>query len=365
MNDENPETVFRLAPDNRRNRAAFIDFVYELYAGNRNYKDSLISVLKTFLYQRDSFSRACFTRLLVVQENGLTQAQALAIHHPALDILQLGFFEARPRQAAVAFLVQAARDLARQRNVQKLLFGLNGHVSYGVGFLLGPYDQPNSFDSQYTLSYYPQFFRQLGFQEKTLSTYQGNIDKLDLSGRGPERTREGIHYRTMNTKHFAREAGLFGELCDRCLANTAYYFPRGAQAMVELLSELKPLLKPEHLIFALDGAREVGFTFWQPDFNQILPGGQRNSVLKILWHYWRRHKQIDQVKLNAMGVLPEYLSAGLGLGLISQMYRYCHGRYRRAETNFVWDSNIESTRMNRAISDGVQCRYAVYESDLS
>jgi len=346
----------------RRERRRFITFIYDVYRGNHCYKDTLIGIVRTFLDRADTFTRGAAIRPLAVRHEGKTLAQCILIIAPALPMVQVGFFEALPgQQAAVNLLLEEARAEARWQGMSTVVVGLNGHLSYGVGILRDHFDVPISFDSMYSPVYYYAYFERQATQRHTLTTYQFDVANVRIDQRVLDRLRRRFTFRTMDLRRFREEMLLFGELCNECLRQTHMYFDRDRVCIYELLADLRPFLRPEHLIFALKDEKAVGFVFWHPDLHEILPGGRPLTLWEIGLRYLLFAKHISTMKLNAIGVIPEYQRLGLAAGLVAEVHRYAHPHYSRGETNFVWDDNLPSTLFNRQVTDREFRHYAVYE----
>jgi GNAT superfamily N-acetyltransferase len=344
----------------------FVEFIYGLYAGDRSWVDSSLFVMKMFLYQTDTFTRQNFIRPIAVREDGRTLAQCMFIHDPRLPYLQIGFFDALQDQTeAVGMLLDEAQNAARITGVDKVVIGLHGHVSYGVGILMPGRENRISFDSLYNKPYYCDYFEVPGFERHTLSTYTFKLDDVRQRITGLGRTYEEFSFRTMRLNDYKNEMILFGKLCNGCLRQTFLYFDRDPENLFELMSGLKPLLRPEHLIFALKNGREAGFFFWHPDYNAVLPPGRKNSLVALMARYFLLKSTIDTVKINAVGVLPEYQRTGAIVGLFDAALRRAPAQFKRGETNFVWDSNRNSRMLNLKLGNTVDRRYAVYCMEIA
>jgi len=345
-----------------RERRRFIAFIHDVYRGNHYYKDTLIGIVRTFLECSDTFTKSVAIRPLAVRSEGKTLAQCMLIIAPALPVAQVGFFEALPEQQdAVDLLLEEARTEARRRKFATVVVGLNGHLSYGVGILRDHFDAPISFDSLYNPAYYPAYFERQATDRHTLTTYEFDVANVRIDPRVLERLRRQFTFRAMNLRRFREEMLLFGELCNECLRHTRMYFDRDRVCLYELLADMRPFLRPEHLIFALKDGKPVGFVFWHPDLHEILPGGRPLPLWEIGLRYLCYGKRISMMKLNAVGVIPEYQRLGLAAGLVAEVHRYAYPRYSRGETNFVWDDNLPSTLFNRQVTDREFRHYAVYE----
>jgi hypothetical protein len=345
-----------------RQKRVFVDFVYRLYAGQPCYKDTLMPVLKLFLGHGDTFTAQAFLRPIQIWVDGVLSAQCILVHHPRLPLLQVAFFEALPaRESAVRRLVEEARVEARRRGLPRIVAGLNGHVAYGVGFLADAYDLPCSFDSLYSPPYYLPYWSAYADTVRTLTTYRFTIGEAILPEPVLRRAAARFRYRRMDKSRFEQEAVLLGELANRCLAQTHLYFPRDPFAMYQLLRSIRPLLRSEHLVFACRDGREVGFLFWHPDFNEVVPGGRRNSDLMTGLRCLLGGDRIRNAKLNAVGVEPRYQGSAAVIGLLGEMVRSCAARYDSVETNFVWDSNRKSTLLNAHFPHREARHYKTFE----
>lgn len=350
----------------RAQKRSFVDFVYRVYAGQPSYKDTLMPVQKLFLDRSDVFTVESFVRPVQVASDGEILAQCMLVHHPKLPMLQVAFFEALPRQVeAVERLIQEARAEARRRGLVRIVAGLNGHLAYGVGFLADAFDMPCSFDSIYTPDYYLSYWSAHADDVRTLTTYRFCVAEAIVPEPVLRRASAAFRYRQMDLGRFEQEMILFGELSNRCLMQTYLYFEREPRAMYQLLRPMRPLLDSRHLIFACHDGREVGFLFWHPDFNEIVPGGRRNSALATGFRCLLGRNRIRTAKLNAVGVEPRYQGSSVVAGLLGELVQSCAGRYESVETNFVWDSNRKSRLLNTRFPHREARHYKTFELDAS
>jgi hypothetical protein len=358
------ETLIQV--DTSRRKRSFLDFIYRVYAGNPCYKDSLVPIVRTFLERSDVFTATAFIRPLQVLSQGAVAAQCVLVHHPKLPVLQIAFFEALPeRRPAVERLISEARAEAHRRGLKRIVAGLNGHLAYGVGFLTDAFRVPCPFDSLYTPEYYLSYWEPHAVATQTLSTYRFVLSETILPVPVVRRASTRFRFRTMDMNHFKAEAMLLGELANRFLKETHLYFERDPSDMYQLLRPLRPLLRSEHLLFACRDGKEIGFLFWHPDFNAILPGGRRSSTLGSGLRCLLGGRRIRVAKLNAAGVDPRYHGTSVVAGLLQELIRSCRGRYEAIETNFVWDSNRKSSLLNRHFPHREARHYKTFELDAA
>lgn len=336
----------------------FLSFRRKLYAGDKNYVMTSEFVLTDLLYGRTDFARECYILPVAVTEEENILAESLFIFNAKLPVLQIGFFEAKENVfGAVDLLLRAAKQKAVKLGAKEVVVGLNAHISYGVGILTDGFDFKNSFDSNYNKSYYKDYFR--GMKSVSLSTYRGT--KTEAEKRFVKFD-SSIHVRHADMKNFEAETEIMRSLCEKTIAKTYLYYRTEKGHFYQLMRDLKPFLSGENLLFAENAEGEaIGFLFWHPDFNQMLKGGRNYSTAGIALAWLFNRKNIDTVKLNAIGTL----SVGATAALVTEFERLLGVRYTYVETNFVWDNNLPSTRINRRFFSEPHRKYEVYFTDAS
>ena len=156
---------------------------------------------------------------------------------------------------------------------------------------------------------------------------------------------------------FQKSAERMRALCEKTISKTFLYFSTEKNHFYELMKDLKPFLKPQNLMFAVDKkGNDAGFIFWHPDFNQMLKGGEKISGLKILLGYIFNKNKIDTLKINAIGSL----SPNATYALIARLYSLISPQYKFLETNFVWDNNLASSAINKRFFGTYHRKYEVY-----
>ena len=190
----------------RQERARFVDFIYELYGDDPGFVDTSLFLTRLFLWQGDTFTRQSSLRALAVMEGEQTLAQCILVFTPQFPCQQLSFFEALPRQdGAVDLLWGEACAEAKRHGVGRIVVGLNGHVSYGVGLMTSGYGRATSFDTLYNKPYYADYFALRGLERHTLSTYTFDPRHIDRRYGPLDRAYREFTYRPMVPSRFRQE----------------------------------------------------------------------------------------------------------------------------------------------------------------
>ena len=349
----------------RRLKKEFIELYYRVYEPYQTNRDNFNHSAINFLYKKDSFSRNCQIEPVLVFDGEDFVARAVLLRHPRLDALQLGCFEALPGQhEAVSLLLERALQLAGEWGVSKLVIGMNGHLTYGVGFLKNRQDLPAIFSGTYSPEYYPDFFSERGFIEHTLTTYYADTAAFNPSEKLLDKVYSDISYRFIQLNDLKREMAILGDLFNRTLDKTRFYFHKNICESYEMIRGIRPLLKNGNIIYAMKDGREIGFVIWYPNFNEIIPSNGRINPLLFLLRCKLFAGRIKEFMINTIGVLPEYENTGVSLGLINEIFKQVSGVYRGGETGFVWDDNIKSSFFCQAFCRDALRHYVIYERAL-
>ena len=91
----------------------------------------------------------------------------------------------------------------------------------------------------------------------------------------------------------------------------------------------------------------------------MLKGGCHNSNFKNAMAYIFHRQRINTEKINAIGTL----SPQATLALLTEFSKITGDKYKYLETNFVWDNNLRSTKINKRFFGKPHRKYEVYFTD--
>lgn len=343
--------------DTKAGKREYLKFRKDLYSNDPGYVFTEEFIVEMLLYQTTEFTKRCDIRPVVVYENDKMVCQAMFISAPDTADLQISYFESlENKNEAVDYMLKEAELIAKSNGQTQIIIGLNGHLSYGVGILIDGFNK-NSFDSHYNKPYYHDYFKMIEHTEQ-LTSYGDKIPNTAAKIREPKAD-PNIYVRNINLNKLRDEMEIFRNLCDQTLGTTRLYMPTDNRHFYELIKDMKPLLKPENILFVCNDGWEVGFLFWYPDYNEILEAGRIYSAGTIAFNYLVNKNKIKTVKINAIGVLKEYRNIAVMM-LLAELKKYIFGKYETIETNFVWNSNIESTRLNNSLMSNAVRKYNIY-----
>lgn len=351
--------------ESKRDLKKYASFRYKLYKNDKYYCYTDSFIFEMLLYKQTEFARSCVIKPLLIKDNNNIIAEAILIHNPKDDFVQISFFESiRNNQKGADLIISEAKKFAKEEKVKRIIIGLDGHLSYAVG-LSKNMDEPNSFGAAYTKTYYSEYFKK--YKLHKLYSYTNLLEVAKKSFKGHKVANKELYVRPINMKDFKNEMDIFGDLCDKTIGTTYLYTKTDKNHFYELMKDMTFFLKKENILFVYDKEKPVGFVFWNPDYNEVMPKGRKLSLLEIAFYYTLRKKKITRATLNSIGVLEEYRGDATAL-LAREINKYISSPYykniKTFESSFVWEDNVNSLLLNKLILKQVTREFEVYEIEL-
>lgn len=345
----------------------YLKFVRNLYSSYPNYKDSATPVLKQFLYKQGVFCSGLEIMPVMVKVKGAIVAVCMYIASQSYEkVLQIAFFEALGNhQEAVDLIVERAKQLCKEKNLDKIVIGLNGHVNYGLGLLCDKFDSEISFGGSFTPYYYTDYFQKHRPQPYKMVSYCGNMDAMnfDKYGKLLERINKKFNYRYMDFKNFREEMKIYTDLNNICFKDHPFYFERNYEEDYELFRELKYFIREENIIFVQHEDKPIGYMLWYPDFNELIGYGKTIGIDTFIKNKLFANK-IQKMKIVEIAVLPEYQNSGAILGLFYECFKKSAKNYAAYETSWILEENYKSSNLGLRLMEKEYKHYVAYEIDL-
>ena len=341
----------------------------DIYRNDPCYRDSTTPLLKMLMAPSGSFAADAELIPVVVtlgKDNPLSTAVFIIAREMA-DVLQVGFFEALPNQPkAITMLVDRARTIARQRNIKRIVIGLNGHVNNGLGFLADSCESPACFGSGYNPSYYIDDLERVGTLTATLVSYLYDLSivNIDKEKKVIERISRRFKIRQGRFDDMRKEISIYTQLNNACFKTHPLYYERSAEADYELFKSFGPFLKEENFLVSELEGKPIGFLLWYPDFHELVkPGGKLG--LGTALKYRMPGNSISKFKIAEIGVLPEHQgSAAIG-GLIGQCFELGKQKgYSYCESGWIFEGNAKSRGVSERWAGKPHKTYKVFEIDM-
>ena len=344
----------------KHDKKRYINFIYNLYKNDNNFSDMNLILVKNFLYKKDDYAKRADVTPIII-EDGTIKLVCIFISTSDSDELKLSFLEFVPNSKKyINEAIRYGKIIMNKYGLKKMIIGINGQVSYGLGILVPGYNNKFEFNSNYNLEYYTKELDEIISIKKRAFSYIYDaenslsfFDKKMLNA-----IYNNYTFRYMNKKNFKNEMIKFGELCDRTLKTTPYYSPKTPNEMYQLMKQMKFLMKNEDIIFAIKDGKEVGFIFTHPDYAEFFDKPKINYINLFFRLLRGRPKNLIY---NIIGVLPEHQKNGLAVGLIDYSIKMRKDKFPKGVSSFILEDNTESNNLCKKISVGINKEYRLYE----
>jgi len=221
----------------------------------------------------------------------------------------IGHFESRNEESALGLLNAACTEL-KNHSCSLAIGPIDGSTWNRYRLVTDFGSEPHFFLEPSNPPQYPAYFTSAGFTP--LATYCSALN-TNLSHDDPKNqliqkkiADLGITIRNINPADFENELKRIYDISLIAFRRNFLYTPITEQDFLAQYAKIRPILRPELVLIAVQETRPIGFMFGIPD----LLAGQRGGPPTLL--------------LKSLAVLPERSHAGLGGLLISECQKSAH-----------------------------------------
>lgn len=307
-------------------------------------------------------------RILVAELDGVPVARLIA-RGAAADSTDcttgtIGQFESLDNQRAATELLREAIGWLRDQGVGQVIGPIEGDTWHRYRFSTGPFDEPPFFMEPYNPPYYARLWEEAGF-EQLESYHSKRLDDVAPAAREfasiHERTRaRGYVLESFDVRQFDRELDRLYRLSLTIFADNKLYTPISADEFRSLYVPARSLIDRRLVWFARspDG-EDVGFVFCVHDYQAAAVAMRGGVGLPAKLRFWMNKRRASAINVKSMGVIPGHRRSGIGIALVSQVYReMLEMGFRRANLCLIHDDN-PSSRLDAGLGTVLR-RYLLY-----
>ena len=341
-------------------------FYRTVYGNDRNFKDNKSALLPLVCGTDSAFYKNSIQEMAAVTDRGATLCQAVFIvHRNSPDVLNIAFFEALPDcNHAVELLFSYGAGLAEKYGCRKLLAGMDGHLNYALGFSADAASAP-AFGESYNPAYYHDYFRD--FTPISLCSFTGELSytkgRIDEDY---ERFRETLKdYRVEAAKINPESMKRYTDLSNAIFADHPCYFKREYEEDLELFRPMSILLRKSNLLFIKEGALDIGYILWYPDYNEFVRPGKSFGLPEFASCILKGGPK--SVKVVEIGLLKGYQNSGIIMLAFQVALDAAYRHFPAAEklySSWIESGNTRSVNLTKRYTQRGYKTFYVYEKSL-
>lgn len=360
----------------------FIKFQWEVYKDDKYWVPQLISDLKLLFDEKKNFfwEHAEKKLFFIEDNNGKILARAAGvIDHNFIKFHneKIGFFaffeclNLENSKEVSSMLLSAVEMWLKEKGMKKILGPTAPSTNDEMGLLYEGYDSEPVLMMPYNPPYYHELLLNYGFK-KAKDLYAYKITKETLEKQRIEKLVDmvikknpDLIVRPVNLKNFNKEISYAVEIYNKAWEKNWGFVPWTEKEFVSQALRLKPLLKPEFVLFAFIKNEPVGMIISVPNYNEVLKrlNGRLGPVEILKFLYYKN--KIKSLRIMIMGVKKEYRNRGIEvLMYYKTMLEALKQGYEWGELSWILEDNLMMNHAAEALGGVVYKKYRVYEKNL-
>jgi GNAT superfamily N-acetyltransferase len=178
--------------------------------------------------------------------------------------------------------------------------------------------------------------------------------------------RHGIKVRRMSRRSLRKDMDKFGDVYNAAWSENWGFSPYDKADLDQYAQEMQLVFDRNWFMIAEDAEGETAaIAITVPDLNQVLKKMNGRLFPFGLWHYLRRGKIIDRVRVGFLGVKPEYQHTGVAAALYVEHFETATRTPQTwGEMGWILETNTNMNRAMEAMHGRIVRRYRVYESPV-
>lgn len=369
-------TIREIDLSHKKDLKKFIELPWLIYKNDPHWVPPLKMALKDLLNQKKHpFYKTASVKAWLCESEGSVLGRIMAIHNQSYNQYQngqlgfFGFYEAIDNDQVSTLLLQTAADSLKSEGLSSMQGPMNPGSNYECGLLVDRFDDAPQIMMTYNPPYYITQFEKFGLN-KAMDLLAYNVDAhftmpqiiMDIALRAEKKSK--VTFRTLNLKKWTEELDAMFEIYNSAWEANWGFVPMTKEEFYHTAKDLKSIVDPELVHFALVDGVIAGFILTLPDLNQVfkqIPSGSLSpmAIYKIL----TAKKRINRVRVITMGIKKEFRK----IGLETLLYKHNHiaikknSLIKNIEMSWILENNLEMNKPLIRMGGEAYKRYRLYE----
>lgn len=355
----------------------FIDLPWSLYKNDPHWVPPLKMALRDLLNKnKHPFYQTATTKTWLAERDGVVVGRIMAINNHAYNQYQnstmgfFGFYESINDENVSKALFETAAASLKSEGLTSMQGPMNPGTNYECGLLVDKFDDAPQIMMTYNPPYYATLFEQYGLT-KAMDLLAYNVDAhftmpkiiMDIAERTEKKAK--VTFRTLNLKKWNEELDTMFDIYNSAWEANWGFVPMTKDEFYHTAKDLKSIVDPELVHFAMVDGVVAGFILTLPDLNQVfkqIPNGNLTpmAIYKIL----TAKKRMNRVRVITMGIKKEFRK----IGLETLLYKHNHIAIKKnplnknIEMSWILENNLEMNKPLIRMGGEAYKRYRLYES---
>jgi GNAT superfamily N-acetyltransferase len=361
----------------RGDRREFIELPYRLHANAPLWVPPLRLERRMFLNPRfNAFFSHGEAQLFLARRDGRVVGRISAqINHAYNEQHEarwgwFGFLELEDDPEAMSELLAAAEAWLRERGCERMVGPADFTMNDESGIVIEGHDLPPMIRQPWHPRYYQQLAEGAGL-DKAMDLLMWELEISDRKKMLPvlfdladaAREQHGVTLRKMSRRRLRRDMDIFGDIYNAAWARNWDYVPFTKKDLDAYAQEMQLVFSREWFMVAEKDGAPIAMALTIPDVNQVLKKMNGRLLPFGWWHFLRKSKTIDRVRVGFLGVLPKMQHTGVAALLYVEHFDLAeaHPLIKGGEMGWILETNKAMNRGMEAMNGRVVKKYRVYE----
>jgi hypothetical protein len=365
--------------NNKKELKHFIDLPWKIYKDDPHWVAPLKMAVRDLLNQKKHpFYQTATVKAFLAYDGTTPVGRIMAINNHSYNKYQntkigfFGFYEAVDSQEVANLLINTARDSLKEEGLTSIQGPMNPGTNYECGLLVDKYDDAPQVMMTYNPPYYHTHLQNLGFTKTMdLLAYSMDITRplpkiiMDIADRTEKKS--SVTFRSLDLKNWNQELDTMFDIYNSAWESNWGFVPMSKEEFYHTAKDLKAIVDPNMVQFAMVNGVNAGFILTLPDLNQVfkkIPSGTLSplAIYKIL----TAKKRMTRARVITLGIKKEYRK----LGLETLLYKYNqiailkNPLIKFIEMSWILEHNLEMNKPLVRMAGEPYKRYRIYESRL-
>jgi GNAT superfamily N-acetyltransferase len=375
----NPVDVQPVA--SRRDLREFIELPYRLHSSSTVWVPPLRLERRLFLNRRmNAFFKHGDAELFLARRGGRVVGRLTAHYDEAFNVFQgnrwgmFGFLELEDDPDVLPPLLDAAAAWLRERGRDRMVGPMDFTMNEESGVMIEGFERQPLIKQPWHPPYYAQRCEEAGLA-KAIDLFMWELDISDRAHLLPIITelaeqvgpRHGVRLRRMSRRSLRRDMDRFAEVYNEAWSDNWGFAPMSKGDLDHYAQELQLVFDPHWFMVAeTEEGETVAVAITVPDINQVLKRMNGRLLPFGWWHFLRRGKLTDRVRVGFLGVKPSFQHTGVAALLYVEHFDTAERRPQKGgEMGWILETNKDMNRAMEAMHGRIVRRYRVYEQVLS
>jgi GNAT superfamily N-acetyltransferase len=364
-----------------RDLRAFIDLPFRLHANHPLWVPPLKLERRLFLSRRTNafFSHGEAEYFLAWRDGRPVGRISAQVNHAFNDYKKkkwgwFGFLEFEDDQEVLDDLLDTAAGWLRERGQERMVGPASFAMNDECGVLIEGYELRPMIQQPWNPPYYRQRVEQAGLT-KAIDLLMWNLEVSDRERVLPVifelaekvQSEHGIRVRPMKRRHLRKDLDTLAEVYNSAWSDHWDFVPYSKKDLDDA-AQLLHLVFDKHWCWMAereDTGEVVGMAITVPDLNQVLERMKGRLLPFGWWHFLRKGRITDRVRVGFLGVKPEYQHTGVAAKLYEEHFNAAATRPQHGgEMGWILETNTAMNRGMEGMGGRIVKRYRMYERSL-